>query len=124
MGIYEQEQAYLAAEHYCEVSDFLRSEPMAPAPEHSVSVAAHHELQEKVSALSAELPGVTFGYIGNFERGRDDRSFYIFLPHPGRVGTYEDSVSLGVFDKLPAALAKWPQLEALARTKYATGNRR
>lgn len=35
--------------------------------------------------------GATFGYIGNLdERFGDDRSWYVFLPHPGRVGTTED----------------------------------
>src|SRR5271154_386340 len=52
--------------------------------------------RRKVEELKAELPGVTYGYIGNFERWGDDRSLYIFLPHPDRVGSYDDSVSLGL----------------------------
>lgn len=35
---------------------------------------------------------VTFGYIGNLSGSRDDRRWMIFLPHPGRVGTYDDQV--------------------------------
>lgn len=34
--------------------------------------------------------GATFGYLGNCGSGVDDRSWYVFLPHPGRVGTHED----------------------------------
>lgn len=54
-----------------------------------------------VGLLNAELrynvsdsrnPQVTFGYIGNVERGRDDREWMIFLPHPGRVGTDRDRI--------------------------------
>jgi hypothetical protein len=36
--------------------------------------------------------GVTFGYIGNVERWGDDRSWMVFLPHPGRVGTDGDHI--------------------------------
>lgn len=33
----------------------------------------------------------TFGYIGNLDaRFGDDRCWYVFLPHPGRVGTEDD----------------------------------
>lgn len=35
---------------------------------------------------------VTFGYIGNLGHGRDDRLWYVFLPHPGRVGTPADTL--------------------------------
>lgn len=35
---------------------------------------------------------VTFGYIGNLSRHGDDRSWSVFLPHPGRVGTSADSI--------------------------------
>lgn len=36
-------------------------------------------------------PGnITSGYIGNVERGRDDRSWYFFAPHPGRAGEAKD----------------------------------
>jgi hypothetical protein len=115
MGIYEQEQAYLDAERYCEVSDLMVEAAKPVSPETL--------LRERVEILAKELPGTTFGYIGNFERWGDDRSFHIFLPHPGRVGSYEDSVSLGSVKQLPTALDKWPSLEASARAKYAKGVR-
>jgi len=35
---------------------------------------------------------VTFGYIGNLGNGHDDRIWMVFLPHPGRVGTSDDSI--------------------------------
>jgi hypothetical protein len=43
-------------------------------------VVALNILQERVKVLSHELPGVTFGYIGNLERWGDDRSWAVFLP--------------------------------------------
>ena len=33
---------------------------------------------------------VSFGYIGNCGPNYDDRSWYVFLPHPGRVGQPAD----------------------------------
>jgi hypothetical protein len=45
-------------------------------------VVALNILQERVKVLSHELPGVTFGYIGNLERWGDDRSWAVFLPPP------------------------------------------
>lgn len=37
---------------------------------------------------------VTFGYIGNCSPSgaNDDRRWYVFLPHPGRVGTMDDTL--------------------------------
>lgn len=34
----------------------------------------------------------TFGYLGNVTPAGDERSWYAFRPHPGRVGTYEDRI--------------------------------
>lgn len=45
---------------------------------------------EEAREIVAELPGVSIGYIGNCERWGDDRSWRVFLPHPGRVGTSAD----------------------------------
>lgn len=43
------------------------------------------------------LDGVSLGYIGNvYSDGTDDRSWFIFLPHPGRIGEAEDRI--GGFD--------------------------
>lgn len=39
-----------------------------------------------------DAPKITIGYIGNSGPGFDDRSWSVFLPHPGRVGTREDQV--------------------------------
>lgn len=36
--------------------------------------------------------GATFGYIGGIDGLRDDRKYYVFLPHPGRMGTSTDLV--------------------------------
>lgn len=34
----------------------------------------------------------TFGYIGNCDHQHDDRSWFLFRAHPGRVGTFEDRI--------------------------------
>jgi len=82
-------------------------------------------LQAKVTELAKELPGITFGYIGNCERWGDDRSWSIFLPHPGRVGRWEDAVYLGPTKKMSLVTeADWPELEAKARRLYAREDRR
>ena len=82
------------------------------------SVTAESLLRREVESLAKELPGITFGYLGNFERWGDDRSFYIFLPHPNRIGSYLDMVYLGGFQALPATLTDWSRFEAVARCKY------
>ncbi|CAB4189613.1 hypothetical protein UFOVP1196_4 [uncultured Caudovirales phage] len=74
-------------------------------------------LQAKVTELQAELPGITFGYIGNCGVNRngpfDDRSWYIFLPHPGRVGTSDDRVG-GNLDNM---LKNWDIMANVARRR-------
>jgi hypothetical protein len=75
-------------------------------------------LYSKVTELANELPGITIGYLGNIELWGDDRAFYVFLPHPGRVGTYSDMVSLGQYYQLPAAVPQWEQIAATARRLY------
>jgi len=65
---------------------------------------ANARAYDRAEAIVKDLPGVTIGYIGNCSlnvasghpSAYDDRSWYIFLPHPGRVGTRDDS--LGGFD--------------------------
>lgn len=55
---------------------------------------------EELNTLLGHKPGegISFGYIGNIPVGaaqgsqHDDRAFYVFLPHPGRVGTYDDRI--------------------------------
>jgi len=46
---------------------------------------------QALKIIATEL-GTDFssGYIGNVERGRDDRAWYFFAPHPGRVGEAAD----------------------------------
>lgn len=34
----------------------------------------------------------TFGYIGNLSHERDDRAWYAFASHPGRVGRSDDRI--------------------------------
>jgi len=77
-----------------------------------------------VKELAADLPGVTFGYIGNCERWGDDRLWAIFLPHPGRVGSFADSVSIVRKEKLPKAVTNWDALAGLARRRYHDGSKR
>jgi len=69
-------------------------------------------LREEIAALNALLGltdarhKVTFGYIGNLGNGYDDRTWMVFLPHPGRVGTDEDRIgwfSTGSLDGIVAA---------------------
>lgn len=90
-----------------------------------LDLTAYDDLQAKVNALAVDLPGLTFGYIGNCGVDRsgpfDDRSWHVFLPHPGRVGTYFDSVSLGATDNLPHV--KWPCVEAQVRAWYSRSPR-
>jgi hypothetical protein len=81
-------------------------------------------LEERVKELSQELPGVTFGYIGNLERWGDDRSWAVFLPHPARVGGFNDQISIGTTEKLPAAVNKWAAIAESARKRYHNGSRR
>jgi len=84
--------------------------------------SGHDLLQAKVDALKAELPCISFGYLGNYERWGDDTSWYIFLPHYGRVGQYSDSVSIGSGtdkEKFTKALANWDKLETGCRRQYA-----
>jgi hypothetical protein len=109
----EQEQNFLAAERAEGISEFSREEA-AQTP--------HDILYNKVMALKADLPRLTFGYIGNYEYGQDHTTWYIFLPHFGRVGTYSDSVYVGEgrdTDKFTKALANWDKLEVVVRRQYA-----
>lgn len=85
------------------------------------------KLRALADELARELPGVTFGYIGNLESGpyRDDRLWMIFLPHPDRVGTAEDSVTLGPTHSLPKlAEGDLSKLADIARKRYHNGSLR
>jgi hypothetical protein len=79
-------------------------------------------LRAKVEELKKDLPCLSFGYLGNYEFGKDYTSWYIFLPHYGRVGKYSDQISIGAgtdADKFTKALANWDKLEAGCRKMYA-----
>lgn len=53
------------------------------------------KFQAAIDEAAKEFPGLSFGYIGNIERWGDDRYWMVFLPHPGRVGGFNDSVRIG-----------------------------
>ena len=53
------------------------------------------KLEHAVNSSKPAFPGITFGYLGNVERWGDDRTWFIFLPCPGRIGSYNDQVRLG-----------------------------
>lgn len=88
---------------------------------------AYKALSAKIDLLKTDLPCISFGYLGNYERWGDDTHWYIFLPHFGRVGTYSDSYGLGpgkqadIFEK---ALADWDKIEAAVRRMYAADKNR
>lgn len=73
---------------------------------------AEAEFFRRGDELKAEFPGVSYGYIGNLETGWDDRSYSIFLPHPGRVGTSSDRVGDYHRWELDKALADWDRIKA------------
>jgi hypothetical protein len=84
--------------------------------------SAHDQLAAKIDELKKDLPRISFGYIGNYEFNQDYTTWYIFLPHSGRVGKYSDSVYIGEgrdADKFTKALANWDKLEAACRRQYA-----
>jgi hypothetical protein len=86
------------------------------------SYSAYHWLTDRVKQLAVELPGVTFGYIGNVEGNWDDRCWMVFLPHPGRVGKDGDAVRLGATKDLDRAMYGWDLVEAKARKLYHDGS--
>lgn len=47
----------------------------------------------------------TFGYIGDLTARYDDRSWYVFLPHPGRPGTSDDRIGGFATDDVEGAVA-------------------
>ena len=91
--------------------------------------AARDAVQAAVDALNVargidptdynDRTRVTFGYIGNLEGRKDYRCWYVFLPHPGRVGTSADSIGGIATDDTDGFLALvervatgWDALEA------------
>lgn len=65
----------------------------------------HEQIERMVTQMNKALgldPAdysrrVSFGYIGNVDPSgsNDDRAWYVFLPHPGRVGTDADCLGSG-----------------------------
>lgn len=49
---------------------------------------------DRLVAALTETTGIEFklGYIGNCDSTFDNRSWYAFAAHPGRVGTSDDSI--------------------------------
>jgi hypothetical protein len=91
-------------------------------------IAAHDELVLRVAgAAASRFPGLTFGYIGNcgvYRSGPyDDRSWRIFLPHPGRVGGWDDWVGSYETAQLPQMLADWDKLVARLERAWSAGAR-
>jgi hypothetical protein len=70
-------------------------------------------------ATLAELTGAewTFGYIGNVSGARDDRRWYAFAPHPGRVGTADDRIGGVPTEKLGDLATMLAGALALARVQ-------
>lgn len=59
---------------------------------------------ERIVKRIAEVTGEawTFGYIGNLTPQHDDRGWFAFRPHPGRVGTAADRIGGNGTDDLEA----------------------
>jgi hypothetical protein len=85
---------------------------------------AHATLARLVKALG-EATGIpfSFGYIGNCEGTpgtpafRDDRSWFAFAAHPGRVGTHSDSIGGYATDSLDQLVPVLQGALALARVQ-------
>jgi hypothetical protein len=60
---------------------------------------------------------VTYGYIGNCDANgaRDHRSWMVFLPHPGRVGTSADQIGNFATGSLDGVLLARRELKAVAK---------
>lgn len=98
--------------------------------EHRMAIArseAYALFEKQIDALKAQLPGISLGYTGNYERWGDNTQWYVFLPHPGRVGDYRDVFGLGPgkqVDIFHIALDNWSAIEPVIRKMYASRDRR
>ena len=72
------------------------------------SIAADREIRALVETFKAKYPdlGLSYGYIGNLERQRDDRSFRIFTNRRSLLTGSSISYHCGGFASLPAALER------------------
>lgn len=75
------------------------------------------EICQRLVESIAEITGEawTFGYIGNLTPRYDDRSWYAFRPHPGRVGTVHDRIGGVRTDELDQLVIKLGGAVAMAR---------
>lgn len=85
---------------------------------------AYDILSKKVDSLKSELPGISFGYIGNVGVDRsgpyDDRSWRVFLPVSSGPRTFFDCVSLGATESLVSHATDIHSFEARIRRAYAS----
>jgi hypothetical protein len=102
----------------------LNTAPKPTCDELATYLVASNTLDGLVAELKKELPGISFGYIENFESWGDERSFYLFLPVVGRMGNRDDMVSLGAYSSLPKAVERWELIAASARKLYHNGSLR
>lgn len=82
-------------------------------------------LRAKVEELKSELPGISFGYVGNVGVDRsgpyDDRDWRVFLPvPPGGVRDFSTMVYLGSTESLPKHATDIHSFEARVRRAYAS----
>lgn len=63
---------------------------MTTPDENTRQQAQQSRFEKHMKALLPE--GWSYGYIGNVAPGVDDRVWYIFAPHPNRVGTTADRI--------------------------------
>lgn len=85
--------------------------------------------QRIVESLT-ETTGIewTFGYIGNLDGRRDDRRWYAFAAHPGRVGTYADQIGgvstkdLGKLADRLATVLEFTRVPAVKRKMWGAGD--
>lgn len=75
------------------------------------------EIGSLVKKLEQELPGITFGYLGNTGVDRsgnfDDRTWYVFLPHRQQKGAGDSK------DTVPVKGKSLEQIEKEVRRLYA-----
>ena len=87
-------------------------------------VTVHDILTKKVNELKKELPRISLGYMGDLNQWGDTRTWYVFVPHPERVGQWGDKVMLGASDALDAAVANWDEIAKAVRIAYHDGTLR
>ena len=110
-----------AGHHKPATRHILTECPFATAEQIAEREAAHYDRVERVIRTSVDElnmllgygkgEGLTYGYIGN----DDDVQNYVFLPHPGRVGTPDDRIGGFERDDWRGASSVAAQLRAMIR---------